>query len=314
MDPQIHETSNTAMPPQTEQSAKTPAGEKYQKRGFKSSEQVEKEGLSKGEKPAATTHEATIDTQAAESETLPEEFSFESAETGDEISETPIEAVDAQTSKGAEDEIIIGEKIFKDKKEAWAYAQELERQNLANDAFRQGIEAAQLNQNSNSNSQTQAAPIKKEIPPEFYTDPATFFEKREQQMATSVQAAIDQRIQQINTHQSTMQKFWADYPDLAKSKATMDLAQRHIVVGIQKYGRLETDKALKLIAEEARAEMRELGVTTLPTKPLLSNSKQVASSGTSTTVARPKPDEKPLNMVQQMKNIKNKRFGNRQKT
>jgi hypothetical protein len=297
MDQQVTTNEPKAPPPDVK--------EKFQRRGFKPASEVKEEPVSDSDPEVETVE--TTEPEAKES--LPAEFSFEAPEEKPEVEEPTV--AENATVQPAEDDIVIGDKVFKDKKEAFRYAQELEREKLAADAFRQGLEAAQIQASSNLKAEPPKPPELETIPDEYYTNPQAYFAKMKREMEAKSAQTVDQRIAQINAHQATMQKFWTDYPDLARSNATMALAQKHIQLGLQKYGHIETNKALKLIAEETRAELKELGVTTLPTKIIPSNTKPAVSAGGSTAPTRPKPDEKPLNWVQQMKSIKNKRFAKR---
>lgn len=272
----------------------------FQRRGFKSASEV-------GQETVASTAQSTEPAPTEDlSSALPEEISF--TDPNQETETTTETTAQGDIQPQAETDVIrIGDKTFASEKEAWAYAAELDRKSLADDAFRQGLEAAALAANSNTNLRAKTEPEEYKIPDEYYTNPAKFFKERESQMASQVQQAIDQRIHQISTHEQTMSKFWSDYPDLAKSAATKDIAQRKINEGVIKYGQVETNKALKLIAEETRAYLKDLGVTTLPSKPLVSNTKPAASPGGGTTLSRPKTEDKPLNFVEQSRNIKRNR-------
>lgn len=280
--------------------------------GFKSSEQVEAEAVAQGITPESEQQmQDAAAGVAVDPPALAEEITFEdpNAEPVAEVTQEAASAEAAPVTQDAGKGIRIGDKVFKSQEEAFAYAEELDRKSLVDDAFRQGLEAAQITQNSNSIRQQQIEPQEEKIPDEFYTDPAKFFKKREQEIEQRIVQQTLTIQQRQKTHEQTMSKFWSDYPDLAENTARRQLAEKHIAMGIQKWGNLETDKALKLIADEARKELKELGVTTLPSKPLPSNTKPAASPGAGVTTTRPKQDEKPLNFVQQMRSIKSKRRG-----
>ena len=277
-------------------------GEKFAKRGFKSVEAVEADALASGESPPDDVVAANLESELESA--LPEEITFGEAE----ITEENLEAAPEKKPASAAEEVIrIGDKTFTSQKDAWDYAQELDRQNLANDAFRQGIEAANLTQNSNTQNAPAAPPQELKIPDEYYTNPAKYFKDREIEMAFKVSQAIDSRVALAESHKKTMDDFWTEYPDLAQNQTRRGLALRHINENMKTLGNVETKKALKIIAEKARAELKELGVTTLPQKTLPSNPKPAASPGSGTNPPRPKQDDKPLNFVQQMKNIRTKR-------
>lgn len=275
---------------------------------FKSSADVIAEGIKAGEKEVADGEQvSTLDN----AEILPETISFSSPEDlvqpdaqAEEVTEgEATEETKKETKTGKK--IKIGTRFFDSEAEAFAYAEELEVQKLTDDAFRQGIEAAQNLTNSNSLAASTVNPPEEEkIPDEYYTNPAKFFkEQNAQVIARASQLATEQVNRQVR-HNETMTKFWSDNPDLARSEATKDLTTNILNQNFKALEHVPTDKALAIVAEKARARLKDLGVTTLPTKTLPSTTKQVVSSGSSTTVARPKAEEKVLNWTEQMKNMK----------
>lgn len=311
--------THTEVAPAPDTKPKVSKDTKFQKRGFKSSDEVEQDGLSKGEVPPSDLKASAEQVEASPKpeEGLPEEFVFK---TPDET-QTP-EDVKTEGTKVApeaeEDEAgyTIGDKHFKTQKEAFAYAEELRLQQLANDAFRQGIEAAHAVQNSNISPEKEAAKAPEKMPDEYYLNPEVWWTKERQRLAEESKKIADQarsqaiqEIQRQETHNRTMSKFWNDYPDLAKNQATQKLAQRVLAENFQRLGNMKTEEALKLVAQKAREELRELGVTTLPQKTMPSSTKPASSPGNGINVTRPKTDEKPLNFVQQLKQARSRRTG-----
>lgn len=292
-----------------------PKDAKFQRRGFKSSEDVEREGLSKGERPPADPVAANEAVETAEHESLPEEFSFETPGTAHEPNADLEDKEPVVASEDEDEGYTIGDKHFKTQKEAFKYAEELRLQQIANDAWKQGVEAAQSVQNSNSTAKAQAEEaLPEKMPDEYYTNPEKWWaqerqrlSKQAEQIATRARNEALQEVNRQTTHNQTMSKFWNDFPDLAKTKSTQKLTERILGENFKRLENMKTEDALKIVARLAREELRDLGVTILPQKTLPSTTKPAASPGNAQNVTRPKPDEKPLNFIQQMKQTKLRR-------
>ncbi len=276
---------------------------------FKSVEDVVAEGVKAGEKEIAEGAKQAD----PEPDQLENELAFEAqiedgarAYEGTEAHQQEAGAADA--AKEAAENIRIGERTFTSTAEAMAYAQELEQRRIADDAFRQGIEAAQNLAPGNSLPATPAEPTEPEkIPDLYYTDPAAYFKQRESELITKASQTVLGQVEQQKRYEITMNKFWEDHPDLARNGATKDLTTAILNYSFESLKNVTTEKALQIIAEKARAKLKELGVTTLPQKVLPSNAKPAVSSGSGTVLTRPKQEEKPLNWTAQMRNMKAKK-------
>jgi len=197
----------------------------------------------------------------------------------------------------------IGDKEFATQEEAFEYAKELERQQLANDAFRQGIEAAQRTAQSNPQPATLATPTPEEFGAEFYADPAAYLRKRDEQIAARVKAEISQGLSQKERNEQTWREFYNDYPDLAKAKELVELT---LSQNWETLKNAETKKALKIVAEKVREKRKEMLADLLPGEELKTG-KAPTSPGNGKEVTLQKPDEKPLSFVNQFKNLRAKR-------
>ena len=209
-------------------------------------------------------------------------------------------AEEAAPEAPAPAKVRIGGKEFATAEEAWTYAQELEQEKIAADAFRQGVEAAAQAQPSNPAPQPQEP---EQIDPLFYTDPAAYFRKREAEVAARVAAEVNQSITIKERNAQTWNKFYSDYPDLSKAQPLVQLVLNQHWNDLQ---HVETGKALKIIAEKTRAMKREMLADELPGQ-TLPRVAQTASSGRGVGVT-PKPaQEQDLNFIAQMRTMTKKR-------
>jgi hypothetical protein len=296
---------------------------KTARRTFRSVEEVVAEGIKKGEDPNAKPIQDKQIEAKVEIEALPETIDIvvneetgartevfkdaNGSEVRTELAEPEKPAI-AIEEKQPGPKIKIGAKTFTNQDEAMAYAEELERQVLTDEAFRQGIEAASQIAPSNSNSQVTAATSEPDTVPDiYYTNPAAFLKQRDEQLSARIKAELFAAADKVERDKATWNKFWNDYPDLATSPRTKDLVSTVYQQNFKRLEKVKTDVALKEIATLTRDWMKDLGVTILPTKTLPSTTKPIASSGTSTTVKRPVQEQKPLSWVEEMKNMKQKK-------
>ncbi len=194
----------------------------------------------------------------------------------------------------------IGGKEFSTQEEAWTYAESLEQERLAADAFRQGVEVASR-MNPGNPAPAPAAPTEpEEIDPEYYTNPKAYFAKREAQMIDRARAAIEQDSQRKQTHEETWTQFYSDYPDLASARDFVDLTLQQNWNTLQ---HVETKQALKQLAEKTRAKLKPIVEARMP-KTELPKPKHAVSAGGAEQVTQPKTAAQPLNFTQQMAKLK----------
>lgn len=224
--------------------------------------------------------------------------------------ELEAEAAEAAAPEPAEpeEEISIGGKTFKNQTEALNYAEELEREKIAADAFRQGLELGQQAPAGNK-TQTAAQPAaSQQVPPEFYTDPAGYLAKREAEMAQRLKNEVNAERTQEQKSRDTWAKFYSENPDLEQydKRFVKPILNENwnVLQGI------ETDKALKILASKVREEIGPMAKAAAPGRELASI-KQATTTGKGAPVTKQKaPAEKePLNFVNQMRSIKAKRAG-----
>lgn len=306
------ETATEALPPSApETKPEVTPQTKFKRGGWKTVEQVESEGVAKGERePVDAAGAAQIAEQGDPERGMPESFTFVEPGTEPEVVEPAAkEAAAPNTSVEDEGEIRLGGRVFKTQKEAWDYAQELEYQKAVNDAFRQGVELTATAQNSNIQQQPQRPPEPETMPDEYYMNPAAYWSKEKTRIAQQAEQRAYESVNKQLSTQQMWQQFWNDYPDLGRNETTRELTSSVFNANFQSLSAVQADKALKIIADKTRSKMRDLGVSTLPQKVLPSSTKPAASPGTGGKVTIAKPDEKPLNFVSQFKNLKKSKSG-----
>ncbi len=197
----------------------------------------------------------------------------------------------------------IGAREFTNQEEAWAYAEQIEQERIAADAFRQGVEAASRLSPGNPAPQPQKAEVPEEIDPLYYTDPQAYFAKREAQIIARATQAVDQQTRQRQTHEETWNQFYSEYPDLATAKEFVDLTLQQNWTTLQ---HVETKQALKQLAEKTRAKLKPIIEARIP-KTELPKVKTAVSAGGSQQVTQKKTEYRPLSFVEQQRNIKKSR-------
>jgi len=195
-----------------------------------------------------------------------------------------------------EGEIRIGTRTFKTQKEAWAYAQELHEKEIANDAFRHGLEVAQGGEKSNAEEPKVTGFDPNNPPEDFWLNPGKYLvdwgnQIREQVRSESTMA---------EKSRATMTQFYKDYPDLVGDE---DVVQMLIKSEWNTIKGLETKVGLKLVADKARNWLEEKTKKRMPTVEL-PKVRQTTSRGNGQNVTTKQPEAKPLNFIQQQKNLK----------
>jgi len=287
---------------ETEATTTTQAPEpKFERRGFSATAAAPKE--------EPVTQEAVTEEPVTSGE-LPTEFSFESPESEATPGETAQEAAAPETETEAEYK--IGDRTFRTQKEAWSYAEELERERLAADAFRQGVEAAQVSQKGNQNAASPQPEPEEEIPVDVMYDPkklAKWVSDKAEKAKERAKAELRAESDRQTKHNQTWSEFYNDYPDL-NNKASRRIVDSVLQENWGTLAPLETKRALKIVADKARAELKESQLSMAPGQEL-PRTKQVTSVSTGRVVTKGKTEEKPLNFVQQLRSMKAKRAGGR---
>lgn len=276
---------------------------KFRRGGFKPAAELIAEAEGKTE--AEVTEEQYADPLMAAAILEDAENSFappaeEEAEEGEQ-EEAPAEEEGVPEQPG--EKYRLGGREFQTQEEAWAYAEELEQEKVANDAFRQGIEAAQRLAPSNP-APTQVTPeAPKEIDPLYYSDPLAYHAKLKAEIVSETKKTIKQEQQAEGTKKQIWDKFYSDYPDLAPVHEMVALTFNESFRSLE---HVEVTQAMKQIAEKTRAKLKPYLDARLP-KVALPKVTNAVSPGGSAQVTQPKTAPKTLNFAQQMKNLKRSR-------
>lgn len=218
------------------------------------------------------------------------------------IGKAPAVAAAEVTPEAAEPEeekapIKIGSREFKNQAEAFAYAQELEQEKLANDAFRHGVEVASQTPQGNPAPAAQQA---EELDPEFYTDPQSYMRKRDARIAAEIEARVHGSIEMKERNAQTWDGFYKNYPDLASVRKLVDITFKE---NFERLKHVKLEVALKEIADKARAFKQEITEASMPGK-TLAKVTQAASAGKGTGVTPQAKEEPVLNFTQQLRNMR----------
>lgn len=276
---------------------------KFRRGGFKPAAEVIAEAETAA--PAATDPEtdSVMNEIIAADETVGIEYGEGVAASPPEVTEPEEEEPPAPGEAAPEAKFKILGREFATQAEAWAYAEQLERERDTADAFRQGVEAAAKLTPSNPASQTQRPAEPQEIDPLYYTDPQAYFTKREAEIIAKATETVEQKSRQKQTHETTWNQFYADYPDLAQAKEFVDLTLQQNWNTLQ---HVETKQALKQLADKTRAKLKPILDAAMP-KVTLPKVKTAASPGGAEQVTRQERPKQALNFAQQLKNLKKSR-------
>lgn len=282
--------------------AQVTAQTKFRRGGFKPAAEVIAEAGAKGQAPEAP--EESSDPIMAEAIAADQSVELEMPE-GVTLAGVVPEEPEITPEQAAPKEVKfkIGGREFGTQEEAWAYAEQLEHERLAADAFRQGVEAARMSQPGNSAPQPEIPQEPEEIDPEYYTNPKAYFAKREAAIVARAEAAITQKQQRAQSEQQLWSQFYSDYPDLNDAR---DFVQHTLEQNWSQLEKVEVKAALKIIAEKSRSRIKQLTEARMP-KVTLPKVTQAASPGGGEQVTQPKAKPQALNFAQQMKNLKKNR-------
>ena len=203
---------------------------------------------------------------------------------------------------GSEAPIKIGDREFTDQKEAWAYAEGLEKERLANDSYRQGVQDTMNQQPVNAQAQ---APVQEDnFDEKFYENPKKYLNdmRREIKEEVNKESAVER--QQAQTVEKLWHKFYNDYPDLqGKDKLVKVLLEENWnTIGHMQ----DSTAAMKILAGKTRAELQGYIEAAKPTTELTNNAG--GASGGSQSQVTPKEKEEPvLNFIDQLNKLNDRR-------
>jgi hypothetical protein len=231
---------------------------------------------------------------------LGEGVSFEEPVPAEEI---PVAAEAAPEIPAEEPKFKIGTREFTKQEEAWAYAEQLERERDAADAFRQGVEAASVANRGNPAPAAAAPAAPAEIDPEYYTNPQAYFAKMQAQIVAQAKNSVFEDQKRAESHKQVWTQFYTDYPDLTTAAELVELTR---IQNWETLQHVETKQALKQLAEKTRAKLKPMIDARMP-KTELPKVKTTASPGGAAQVTPAKSEPRTLNFTQQMKTLRKNR-------
>lgn len=195
-----------------------------------------------------------------------------------------------------EEEITIRGKTFKSQAEAIKYAESLEDDKLAAEAYNQGIR----------DTLQARTPIEPQVPAEdnfeeqFYSNPKETLQKVKEQAKAEVIAVI----QAEKREEEMWRKFADTYPDLADSKTEVYRILQENAAVLNKM--TDVDRAMQILATKTRSYFQTIAERFTPRTALPQKSGQVVSSGggAQKSVTPVKKDEAPLDFVTEMKKLR----------
>lgn len=214
--------------------------------------------------------------------------------------ETP--EVEAQASEEApeatpgaaepEEPIRIGGQVFKNQREAFEYAERVERERELTEAHSAGIREAL--EATRAAAQPVAEP-EDNFEERFYSNPKEAL-KEVQSKARDEAVAIIKAEQQ---RENLWTQFLAEYPDIRRKDAERVLNENWETIGRM----TDLKKAQSVLAQKVRAEYDEI-VSYVKPKTVLADKKQVQSpSGGQPKGVTPKKEERPLDFTSEMRSL-----------
>jgi len=212
--------------------------------------------------------------------------------------EAPVSEAAAPDEPDVEEEIRIGDKVFKSQREAIKYAEQLAHDNLVNEAYTQGIrDAAKVTQPQGI---VEPKPEDDNFEERFYTDPKGTLAEVKRKAAEEALATMkaEQRRENLWT------EFFEKNPDLSGSRKICEqvLAENWDTLGQM----TDVPKAMSILATKTRAIFQDYMDRAKPRTELPNRGGQAVSSGGSAPkgVTPPKKEDAPLDFVSQMKRMK----------
>lgn len=242
--------------------------------------------LAKGIANGTIKEEAPVEASAPPEEEKP----AVEAEASSEV-EAP---ASAPTGEVEEDEIRIGDQVFKTQSEAFRYAERLAQEKDLAEAHSAGIQEALRAQ-----ALSQPAPIVEDkFDEEFYSNPKATLERVRAQAIAEAEQRIDQKL----AREKQWEVFLEKYPDIRRKDAERILNENWDTLG--KISDLE--KGMQVLAQRVRSDYAELEEirkprTALPEK----RGAQTARSGGAPPSVTPKENEaRPLTLAEQMRTLR----------
>lgn len=209
--------------------------------------------------------------------------------------EAPVAKVEEAPAE--EEEIRIGDQVFKSTAEAIKYAEQLAHDKEISDAHAMGIQEALA---ASRPAVVSEEPQEDTFDAEFYADP----KKTLQKVKESAKAEVKQELKREQAIEEQWRTFEDENPDLVGYR---ELAKRVLQDNWETIGKMtDVPKARKILATKTRAFFQDYidrakPRTELPTKPAQVVSSGSPSGSSGVTPASAKKEEKPLDFVSQLK-------------
>lgn len=283
---------------------------KFRKGGFRSVAEVEAEA-DPGEREPGSREEAVAAAAQADAEEsvhpemdLPQEIILpqgqqENLEADSAGEEEPQEQEAEQPQVTKAGKFRIGTRTFETQDEAFAYAQELEAEKIAADAFRQGIEAATGQpQDGNPPAEEEVA---EEESPDFIAMALDPKKAREfvDKIVTKVTKVADERVAAQERKENTWREFYSDHDDL--------IGKEYLVTSVlrDRWDELkeqDTKQALKLVADDVRKKWKDMNPG--QALPKTKNPTTAGNSNAGPGVTQQAPEKKPSTFISQFNTLK----------
>lgn len=220
----------------------------------------------------------------------------------------PVEAqADVPTEAAAVGEKIrIGDKTFSTTREAMEYAEALERENLAQSSYQQGILDALSRGEKPPSPQVMRDEfdMNEEELERFYANPKDFLRQFAKRITSQVTTDINQSIEKQNKVTQLWNEFYSENPDLSGDR---DLVQMILTQEWDTLGNIsDHKKAMKILAQKTRDRVQKISNSLKP-RAELPNSQRGASPGGQPLASRSMPAEKPLDFLSQLHQAQSKR-------
>lgn len=203
------------------------------------------------------------------------------------------DAVVVEVEDDVEELIVIGDKSFKTQKEAIRYAEKLEADKQAADAYNQGMRDTLA-----ANAQPVEPVVEEDFDAKFYADP-------KKALADVKQSATQEAVAIIKAEQNKevlWNKFLTKNPDVSREDAELILQRNFETIGKM----TDVDKAMEALATKTRSYYQDIIDRAKPRKELPNKGGQAVSAGTSTKggVTPKTEDKEPLDFISEMKRMR----------
>jgi hypothetical protein len=194
-----------------------------------------------------------------------------------------------------EEEIRIGDQVFKKQSEAIAYAQNLEAKNQANEAYAQGLRDSMA-----ANAPAPVVQVEENFEEEFYKDPKGTLAKVQEQATDKAVARIQGEIQR----EKLWDQFLTKYPELERRDAERIMKEEWDTIGKI----TDLSKGMEVLANKTRAYYDSIVERYKPRSELPKTKAQAVSpsSGASSGVTPNKKSEIPLSFSEELRRSRKK--------